>query len=168
MDATFFIQFWPSFWATVIGGVVLTAIFFFTKENIFSLPSVSGTWECRQITLETANNPFKGMIVYYQIIFLQEKEKIIGTGEKDRDSGSTGNHTYSGVHRIPIEISGCIEKSFFRADLIHIHWSEDGTNRKSSTFHELKISGSKFNGGLFGKFKSTAGKCSGTAVWTRV
>lgn len=168
MDAIFLNQFWPSFWATVFGGVVLTVIFFFVKEQIFSLPAVNGVWECQQTTLESAYNPFKGMTVCYRIVLLQDKEKIVGTGEKDRDSGSTGDHAYGGAHRIPIEISGRIEKSFTRSDLIQIHWSEDGTDRKSTTFHELQISGSKSKGALFGKFNSTAGKCSGTARWTRV
>lgn len=167
MDANFYSQFWPSLAATVIGGIVLTITFFFAKEQLFSLPLVSGVWECQQTTLDSTYTPFKGMTVWYRIVLLQDDEKITGTGEKDRDTGSTGNHSYSGEHRIPIEITGKIEKSFTRSDVIRIHWSEDGTSRKSTTFHELRVSGSKKNGALFGKFSSTAGSCSGTAHWTR-
>ena len=167
MTSVFYIQFWPSLAATVFGGILLTLIFFVGKERLFSLPSVSGEWECTQITSDSAYMPFKGMKVWYQIVLLQDKEKITGTGEKDRDSGSTGDHYYTGAHRISIEITGRIEKSFTRPDVIRIHWSEDGTTRKSTTFHELLLSGSKTKGGFFGKFSSTAGACVGTAIWVR-
>jgi hypothetical protein len=167
MAASFYDQLWPALAATVIGGMVLTAIFFVLKEQIFSLPQVHGTWECEQITSETAYGPFKGMTVWYRIVLLQDNEKILGTGEKDRDTGSTGAHEYSGSNRTPIEITGRIQKSITRSDVIHIHWSEDGIKRRSTTFHELRWSGSKAQGRLFGKFSSTAGASKGTASWTR-
>lgn len=163
----FYSQFWPNFAGTVFGGIFLTVIFFISKEQLFSLPSLTGTWECEQITSETSHPPFMGMTVWYHVVLLQDKDKITGTGEKDREAASNGNRSYSGQHRIPLEVTGCIEKRLTGPDIVRLHWSEAGTRRTSTTLHELRLSGSKSKGGLFGRFSSTVGASKGTACWTR-
>ena len=167
MDLTFYSQFWPAFVATVVGGITLAAFFFVLKEWLFSLPSLTGVWECEQITAMSANNPFIGMKVTYHVVLLQAKDKLVGDGEKDREDGANGKIDHSGKGRVRINVQGGVEKFITKSDRVTIHWMENGA-RITSTIHNLRISGSKNSGKLFGQFYSTAGKSAGTATWTRI
>lgn len=169
LDTPFALQFWPSFVSTVIGGFAISAIFFWLKEHLFSLPSLTGVWECHLVVGESAYNPYKGMELWHRIVLLQEGTKLTGRGEKYKDWAA--NHpvrTYDGKHRVESQITGGIEKSVTKSDVIRIHWSEAGELRTSSTLCELLVSGSKATGNLSGKFYSTAGECNGHASWTRI
>lgn len=168
MDANFYSQFFPELTATICGGIVLAAFFFLLKEQVFSLPSISGVWECKQITAKSASKAYVGMTVVYHIVLLQEKEKILGDGEKDHEDGPNGVRSYSGKDRIHIDIKGRVEKFITKSDRIRIRWTEHGERRISSTIHDLRLSGSKKQGNLYGKFYSTAGKSGGTAIWRRI
>ena len=167
MDVNFYSQFWPALTATVIGGVALTAFFFLLKEQFFSLPALTGVWECEQITIKSARNSFKGMKVTYYVVLLQQKDQLVGDGEKDREDGANGKIAHGGKGRIHIEVLGRVEKFITKSDRVRIHWTENG-QRITSTIHNLRISGSKKSGKLFGQFYSTAGKSEGTATWTRI
>ena len=168
-DTPFALQFWPSFVSTVMGGIAISAIFFWLKEHLFSLPSLTGVWDCHLVVCESAYNPYKGMELWHRVILLQEGTKLTGRGEKYKDS--TANQpvrTYDGKHRFESQITGGIEKSVTKSDVIRIHWREIGELRASSTLCELLVSGSKITGDLSGKFYSTAGECKGHATWTRI
>lgn len=168
-DAQFATQFWPSFYATVFGGVALSVTFFLLKEHLFSLPSITGVWECHLIVKESAFNPYRGMDLWYRVILLQDGRKLIGRGEKYKDhAANQPPRSYDGKHRIGTEIQGRIDKNITKSDVVRIQWTEDGKNRISSTICELNISGSKSKGNLSGRFYSTAGECHGYATWTRV
>lgn len=124
-DTPFALQFWPSFVSTVIGGFAISAIFFWLKEHLFSLPSLTGVWECHLVVGESAYNPYKGMELWHRIVLLQEGTKLTGRGEKYKDWAA--NHpvrTYDGKHRVESQITGGIEKSVTKSDVIRIHWSE--------------------------------------------
>jgi hypothetical protein len=165
---TFLSQFWPGLAATIAGGVALSIIFFVLREHIFTMPNLVGVWECKQVIATTEYRPYAGMVLWYRIVLWQDNEKVFGTGEKDREDASTGVRAYTGKGRIPIEITGKIEKRITGSDRICLHWKEDGERRISTTLHQLRISGSKTNGSLFGRFTSTAANSSGSASWTRV
>ena len=164
----FYSQFWPGLAANLAGGIALTFLFFLLKEHLFALPTVCGVWECKEIINETDYRPYKGMVVYYRIVLLQDNDKIFGTGEKDHEEVSTGSRFYEGKNRIPLDVSGKIEKRITGSDLIHLHWKEHGERRISTTLHELRVSGSKSSGNMFGKFSTTAANSHGVAGWKRV
>lgn len=168
MTAEFLAQFWPGLASTVIGGAAFAVLLFWLKEWVFSLPSISGVWECQQTTIDSEMGTFKGMQVWYRVVLAQERERCIGSGEKDREHSVSKNGRYEGDSRIVIEIQGHIEKRYTRSDVIRIHWSEFAKSRRSSTIHELKISGCKHSGNLAGRFWTTAGNSSGFSHWRRV
>ena len=165
---SFFLQFWPGLAATVVGGIALSILFFVLREHIFTMPNLVGVWECKHVVASTEYHPYAGMILWYRIVLWQDNEKIYGTGEKDREDSSTGVRTYTGKGRIFIEITGKIEKRITSSDRINLHWKEDGERRQSTTLDQLRVSGSKNTGALFGHFTSTAANSKGTASWTRV
>lgn len=168
-DTAFALQFWPSLLSTVLGGFALSTIFFWVKEHLFSLPSLTGVWECHLVVCESAYNPYKGMDLWHRVVLLQDGKQLTGRGEKYKDwAANQPVRTYDGIHRLGSEISGSLEKRITKSDVIRIHWSEEGELRKSSTICELSISGSKSTGNLSGKFYTTAGECRGHATWTRV
>lgn len=168
-DTQFATQFWPSFYATVLGGIALSVTFFLLKEHLFALPSVTGVWECHMVVSDSAYNPFKGMELWYRIVLLQDGTRVIGRGEKHKDhAANQPPRRYDGIHRIGTEIQGRIDKSLTKPDVIRVHWAEDGESRISSTICELNVSGSKSKGNLVGAFYSTAGECYGHTTWTRV
>ena len=166
-DGPFWANFWANFFGTVLGGVFLATILFFLSERFFSLPTISGSWECQETTQECAHPPYAGMIVWYKITLIQNGLQISGSGEKDREVAANGSRNYKGSDRISIQISGSIEKFYTKPDLIRIHWIENGENRQSSTIHQLKISGNKLQGDLVGNFHKTAGPTIGRSNWKR-
>lgn len=172
IDTVFLSQFWPGFLgglgSTVLGGVLLTIIFFIFKEKLFSLPTVAGVWECETIVQNTEYNPYRGMKVWYRITLLQSGTTISGMGEKDRESAAAGTRRYEGKHRRTTNISGAITKRFFGSDEIVIFWREDGEQREVASFFRLRVSGCKRKGDLSGSFYTTAAKSSGAASWKRI
>lgn len=168
-ENNFFLQFWPALCSTIIGGIFLTLLFFFLREKIFSLPTITGIWECRFVVSESAYNPFKGMSVTYEVVLLQSGGNLVGSGEKDKELSSPNKEMmYTGKGRTQVKISGVIEKRIFGTDRIRIYWDDDGQIRKSAAFFDLKISGCKYKGNMFGTGYAAAGKCSGNSAWKRI
>ena len=66
------ISFLSSTLSTVLGGVVLAILFFWSREKWFSLPSISGRWHLEMRTVETAYNPYKGMVLRYVAMLWRE------------------------------------------------------------------------------------------------
>jgi hypothetical protein len=169
MSEQFLGQFWPALWSTVAGGVLLTLIFFFLREFIFSMPTLAGLWECEFVVLDSTYNPYKGMKITHEVVLLQNGAQLTGSGEKDREHSSlNGEMSYSGKGRTQVKVAGVIEKRFLRHDRIQIYWDDDGRMRKSAAFFELKTSGCKHQGDLSGTAYTAAGKCRGHVTWRRV
>jgi hypothetical protein len=166
-DSTFFINFWPNFWSTIVGGIVLTLFFFILKEHLFSLPALNGVWECEMVVEHTAYNPYQGLKVCYRVVLLQNGSSLSGAGEKDRETNADGEHRHTGKGRVPIEVTGVVQKVITGADVIRVQWKESGS-RLSSTSHELGVSGRKTGGRLTGRYYTTAGECRGFATWTKI
>ena len=161
----FFNQFWPNFAGTVLGGALLSCVFFALREWIFSLPQLSGVWECELIVQETAYNPYRGMKLWYRLSIVQNGNQIAGVGEKDREDSVSGNRNYSGSARIPVSVSGKIEKNITKPDRIHIVWTEKGSSRQSSTIFDLRTSGAA---ALWGRYFSTIAESRGVSSWKRL
>ena len=158
-------QYWPNLAGTVTGGIILSALFFLLKERLFSLPQVTGVWEVQLITEKTEYNPFNGLKLWYQVTLIQNVTTFSGIGELDRECSREGTRFYIKNGRRPVEIQGTIEKRLTKPDLIHILWSEMGSERRFSNAFTLNVSGSKTSGGLWGRYTSTAAKSTGHSSW---
>ena len=79
--------------ATVIGGGVL-AFFFWLREKVFPLPKVTGRWFFELRTINSAYNPYKGVVLRYVAMFWREGNRIEGTVEKIYENSSTGERVY--------------------------------------------------------------------------
>ena len=161
-------QYWPNFIGTVTGGLVLSTIYFLLKEWVFSLPKLTGIWECELIVQKSAYNPYAGMKLWYRITLIQNGNQIGGHGELDREDATTGKRRFEGRGRRVIEVIGKIEKNITRPDRVHLVWVEDGENRKFSSVFDLCLSGSKVRGNLWGTYASTAAESSGHSAWSRL
>ena len=150
--------------ATVIGGAILSLLFFWVKEKVFPIPRITGRWFFEMKTTETSYNPYKDMILQYEAIVWLEGKKIEGTVEKIYENSSTGERKYIEKNRTRGKISGYVEKNYLAKDLIYLHIVENGHGREYTTFFEL-IDPKKNQ--MTGKFTSTAADQSGTVKWQR-
>jgi hypothetical protein len=167
LDPAALVQIYTGLASTVIGGIVLTLLFFVFKEQCFCPPALSGVWECQLIVEKTANNPFRGMQVWYRVSFLQDGHSFFGEGEKDREVSMKGSARHTGKSRIHIQVRGIVEKRLTGPDSIRVQWKENG-DRVSSTTLELRLSGDKKTGSLVGTYYTTAGECRGKSYWHRI
>jgi hypothetical protein len=159
-----FDSFFSDLIATVLGGALLTFLFFFAKEKLFPLPKVVGRWYFETQTVETAYNPFAGMVLRYVAMVWQEGPVIRGTIEKIYEKSSTGEREYVGANRTRGTIEGFIQKYYLSKDRIHIHVVEDGRERRSTDFFDL-VSDSSSE--MSGSFQSMAADQTGTVKWKR-
>jgi len=150
--------------ATVVGGALLTFLFFVAKEKIFPLPSVAGKWYIETRTVETAYNPYADMVLRYVAMVWQEGAVIRGTVEKIYENSSTGEREYIGANRTRGTLEGLIQKYYLAKDRIHVHLIEDGHERQSTAFFTLVP---KNDSEMSGAFQSMAADQSGTVKWQR-
>jgi hypothetical protein len=150
--------------ATVIGGVLLTALFFLVKEKVFPLPNLSGRWYLEQTTACTAHKPYAGMVLRYVVLLWRKGDRVEGTAEKIYERSSTGEREFVGKHRTRAAVSGYVEKAYLGADRIYLHVVEDGHGRESSHFYALTAVGS---GTMEGAFTSMVADQEGSTKWQR-
>jgi len=150
--------------ATVVGGAVLTFLFFIAKEKLFPLPRVAGRWYFETQTTKTAYKPFEDMVLTYVGMIWQEGPVIRGTVEKIYEKSSTGERQYIGKNRTRGTIEGYIEKFYLSKDRIRIHFVEDGFGRESTTLFDLVRDNAS---GMSGIFQSMAADQNGIVKWQR-
>jgi hypothetical protein len=149
---------------TVVGGLVLAAIFFLLSDFVFPVPILSGLWRFETQAFLTSYRPYQGMKLTYLALLWQEGNVVLGTGEKIReDVGGTGR-TYTAEHRSRVEIRGYATKRYFRKSVVVLHFKEQAERRESSTMHALVLSGPRR---MDGEWVSTAANSSGAVVWKR-
>lgn len=163
----FWINFWPSFWATVAGAIVISALYFIFNDKCFSLPNLNGSWYIETTTVNTAYNPFQGMKLHYHVLIFQEGNRITGSGEKIYEVSLNGTREYVGTHRVHITIQGFVNKFYLSPDRINIHYYEDGEKRRSSTFQQLDYEKFGKSETFHGSFSTTIADQSGTVTWSR-
>lgn len=132
-----FASFWADLIATVAGGIILAALFFFAKEKLFPLAKLTGRWHLEQTTHATSYNPYTGMVLRYVVMLWREGNRVEGTAEKIYEKSSTGERTFSGENRTRATVTGYVEKNYFGEDKIYLHIIEDGHGRESTTFYEI-------------------------------
>lgn len=65
-----------------IAGLIVIFIIFIYKEKIKKITDFSGLWYIKTVTKETKYNPYKEMILIYQITLLQKGQNLEGTAKK--------------------------------------------------------------------------------------
>jgi hypothetical protein len=150
--------------ATVLGGAVLTFLFFLAKEKLFPLPEIAGRWYFETRTAETAYQPFVGMVLDYVAMIWQEGPIIRGTVEKIYEKSSTGEREYIGTNRTRGALEGHIAKFYLSKDRIRIHLVEDGFGRESTVLFDLTSDNAST---MSGSFQSMAADQTGIVTWQR-
>jgi len=150
--------------STVLGGALLTFIFFYLKEKVFPIPDIDGMWFFEVTTNETAYRPYKNMKLRYVAVVLREGAQLHGTVEKIHESSSTGVRDYVGRNRTRGVLSGYIQKNYFGRDRIFIHVAEGGELRESTNFYGLEILS---NEEMNGTFASMVASQKGSVKWQR-
>ena len=151
--------------AAIVSGVLLTLLFFLSREHVFPLPDVTGTWHIETCTTQSSFNPYKGMTLRYTAMLLREGARIKGTAEKVYEHSSTGEREYTGKERSRAIIEGHIEKQYLWGDdNVSLHVVEDGHGRESTYFYSLVR---KKDGSMRGHIYSMAANSEGVAVWQR-
>ena len=149
---------------TVLGGLLLSLIYFILYEFFYRIPDLSGKWEFEETTIITSYNPYKNMKVKYLIILWNEGQNIFGSGERISEINQNESFKYKPENRININIQGHIRKRYFWNDEIIIHYFEEGRKRKSSTIHKLEL---KSKSNIKGTFFKTAANASGNSTWDK-
>lgn len=150
--------------ANLLGGVLLTFVFFVVKEKICPLPGIAGRWYYEIHTEVTAYRSYTGMVLRYVAMTWIEGHTIRGTVEKVYENSSTGRREFVGLNRTRGVIEGHIEKNYLSKDKIFIHVIERGHGRESTNFFSLIV---QKNGVMTGSFHSMVADQTGTARWQR-
>ena len=161
MDKFFFKEVSAQTIGTIVGGIILSLMFFTFNDFIHKPPNISGQWYFVNETTDTSYSKFKTLKVYYKVMLIQQNNLISGHGEKIQDELNGNVTEYSGKGKIQIQISGNLKHNFISKDKLTIYYSEEGGIRKSSTFHNLiRFSDKKMNGGFSSTIANSSGKTS--------
>lgn len=155
-----FDSFWANILATLVGGMGLTFVFFIAREKLFPMPDITGRWYLEIVTVNTAYNPYKDMVLRYVIMIWREGNIIKGSAEKIYENSSTGEREYIGKDRTRANIEGYLEKKYLGKDRVYLHSVEAGHGRESTNFYDLLI---KSNVDMIGAFNSMVANQDGTA-----
>ncbi|MCY3673900.1 MAG: hypothetical protein OXH65_05740 [Paracoccaceae bacterium] len=142
---------------TFISGVLLAITFFLVREKCFALPKIEGRWFIETRTVKSDYNPYKDMILIFEVMLWREGNLIHGTAEKVHENSASKQGNYIGKQRTRSEVSGNIEKRYFGVDKVSLHFIDKGPNRDSTTLFELTYRKSTISG----KFDATAGSSNG-------
>lgn len=147
---------------TVVGGLFLAGILFFINEHIFPLHNLTGEWDVTTLTEKTLYNPYQNMKLYYKFHLLQKGQEIIGSGEKIKETLSTGRtDVYKRDKRTLSVVNGYFERNIFGANKVYLKIIEYGRLRQTRTTFILKV---KNKNTLIGTFISTAADSSGQTI----
>lgn len=159
-----FDSFWVDVIATLIGGICLTLLFFVAREKLFPVPEITGRWYIEMVTVNTAYNPFKGMVLRYVVMIWREGNVLKGSAEKIYEDSSTGERDFVGKNRTRATIEGYIEKKYLGKDKIYLHSIENGHGRESTNFYDLLV---KSESEMIGAFNSMVANQDGTVMCQR-
>lgn len=145
--------------ATIVGGLILTLIFFLLNEFVFVKRNFSGVWILKMKILDSSRDPYKGLLIEFHVVLIQKGNNISGTGEKIRETNAD-NQTleYERDKRVTIEVDGYYDRHFLKRSHVNLHIREFGRQRESRTFEDLVVFSSKK---MKGVFYSTAADAKG-------
>ena len=153
----------------IIGAVVTTVTlslgFMIFNDYIAPPPNLAGRWKFTVLYEETDLKRFKDLKVNYQALLIQEGLELSGTGEKlsEQERGKElKKHNGKPVEIIAV---GNITRNYFSRDALVIHYVEKGTQRVSSTLHQLVYFDEQT---MCGCYQSTIANTVGSVWWQRV
>ena len=150
----------------VIVALFIGVAALFTADLFFSTPQLSGLWEFELLIEQSDYSRYQGLRVTYVATIAQGGMGFEGFGDKFSEQGSEAESPMelTGSERTPIHLTGYIEKKFLSEDKVFITISEEGSARRSSTFHELTVLSDYSMKGIF---RSTISDAVGTVVWVK-
>jgi hypothetical protein len=160
-----FDSFFSDVLSTVVGGTVLTFLFFLGREKLFPLPPMVGRWYFEIQTTSTDYAPYQGMVLRYVAMIWPAEYRIEGTAEKIYEDSSTGIRPFVGEHRTRAVVEGVIQKQYFSSDKVFLHVVEEGHGRESTNFFRLVVHADGTM--MIGTFSSTVANQEGRSVWQR-
>jgi hypothetical protein len=152
---------------TIIGGVFLTIFYFAVAEKLLRLPQLSGTWILETTAADTNYNPFRGMVLRYKVLLLQDRTSIQGTAEKVYEK-SDKERVFTGTNRTRASINGVIRKAYLSRSALLLHVTEQGFERPFSWVVRARCLCFGTRTYLIGVFSSSAGDTSGTLILRRI
>jgi len=164
-------EFWQTVWADVLAntasGILIAFLALISIDQFYATPQLGGMWEFTIEVDDTTYSDYKQMQLTYQAVLLQKELQFSGAGDKyaEKSLPELVIKELSGEDRVPITLSGYIEKNFFSDNKVFISISEQGSLRISATFHELSIESDDL---LTGTFYSTIANTKGRVSWRRV
>ena len=162
--------FWMSVWADVLAntasGILIAFLAVVTIDHFYETPQLGGMWEFTIEVDESSYKAYQGMRVTYQAVLLQKELQFNGNGDKFSEKALNDTKTieHQGKARVPIDITGYIEKNFLSDNKVFISITEEGSRRQSASFHELSIISEDE---LEGNFFSTIANIKGRVKWKR-
>lgn len=154
--------------STVLGGIFLAVIFFFLRMKVFPLPEVEGRWYFEVVTTNTAYNPYRGMVLTYEVMLQTKDGYVTGSAEKIHECSIVNNDLdFEGIHRARVTVTGYIQKKYFGRDKMFLYLVEKGS-RESSSAHQLTAGRFWKPVSWSGFFQSTIARQDGTCSWSRV
>jgi hypothetical protein len=151
--------------ATLVGSFCLVGRLLY-RRIIVRTPRFNGRWYFQLETVETAYNPYRGMVLFYEVMLHQNGTDVEGSGEKYFERSVNGLIPHTGKNRARISLRGKIDPGIFRHK-IDIQYEETNRIRTSSASHTLYIRRWEINGRhAKGTFNSTVAGQSGRATWS--
>ncbi|MGI1987043.1 hypothetical protein [Shewanella glacialipiscicola] len=157
-------SFWADIIATIVGGIGLTFLFFLAREKFFPIPAITGRWYLEMVTVNTAYNPYKNMVLRYVIVIFREGNYLKGSAEKIYEKSSNGEREFNGKNRTRSVIEGYVEKKYLGKDRVYLHAVEAGHGRESTNFYNLLV---KSETEMIGAFNSMVANQDGKVVCQR-
>ena len=148
---------------SVLTTLTLGIIYFVYDNWIYPTPDISGKWEFETTVEDTSYSRYQGLKLTYEVFLTQNNEQISGKGEKFRENLGGTIKDYVGTQRIPITLTGKVEKKFLGKHIVHIQYEMKGQIRNSTAQQKLELEGDKMQG----RFSSTIARESGAVVWHR-
>ena len=151
---------------TIFGGLILTFILFFLNEFVFNKKNLSGVWKVDLEIDESTFNPYKNLLIEYQFHLIQNGNSIKGTGEKIKETNKEKEVTeYERSKRVTIEIDGFYNRKYLRKSQINLNIKENGRQRESRAFYNLKVENNKK---MIGSFDWTAADSTGKLTFEKI
>ncbi len=122
---------------TIIGGVFLTIFYFACAQKLLRPPRLTGTWVLESTVSQTKYNPFRGMVLRYKVLLLQDGARLYGTAEKIYEK-SDKERIFTGANRSTAILDGAIQKRYLGRSAIVLHVAEKGEQRSFSWIMEAR------------------------------
>jgi len=147
-----------------LAAISVALILFSIKEFLNPARSINGDFFIYSKTIQTAYNPFMGLLVERKIIIYSDGKSIKGSSEKTREKKlEEESYEYKPQARVRGVLDGFVERRYIRSSKLHLHLVEDNKlSRESTSYITIDLGWGLFKKEILkGKFYSTAGESNG-------